>query len=115
MLIELDSASTVPLFAQIAGSVRRQIAAGAIKAGDRLPAARELAASLGVNMHTVLRAYQVLRDEGLVDMRRSRGVVVTARAPDEAELIDQAKAFIALARRHGLSDADLIRLLEANL
>lgn len=115
MLIHIDPTSTVPLFAQIAGAIRRQIADGTLTAGERLPAARQLAAALDVNMHTVLRAYQMLRDEGLVDMRRSRGVVVTAQAPDDAGLIERAQAFIALARGHGLTDLEILSLLEDHL
>ncbi len=112
VLIEIDESSTVPLFLQIAGGVRRAIGDGSLAAGDRLPAARELAASLGVNMHTVLRAYQTLRDEGLVEMRRSRGVVVTSTAPDDAELMGLARAFVDHARSRGLTDTDIVTLLE---
>ncbi|MGY6502431.1 MAG: GntR family transcriptional regulator [Acidimicrobiales bacterium] len=115
MLIEIDESSSVPLFAQIAGRVRLAIADGSLGPGDRLAPARELAAGLDVNMHTVLRAYQTLRDEGLVDMRRSRGVIVTGRAPDDAAMIHLAKAYIDEARSRGLSDPDIITFLEAQL
>lgn len=115
MLIQLDPGSPVALFAQIASAVRRQIADGTIGAGDRLPAARELAASLNVNMHTVLRAYQMLRDEGLVDMRRSRGAVVTDEAPDQAHLLNLATELVDAARAEGLSDDDIVALVRAQL
>lgn len=115
MLIEIDESSTIPLFVQIAGAVRRSISAGTLEAGERLPTARELAASLGVNMHTVLRAYGLLREEGLVDMRRSRGVVVTARAPDDAALVELATALVSEARSRGLTDPQIRSFLEAHL
>lgn len=80
MLIRIDTASGEALFDQLAAAVRAEIGRGALRPGDRLPAARELAASLDVNIHTVLHAYQELRDEGLVDLRRGRGAVVMAPA-----------------------------------
>ena len=115
MLIQIDESSAVPLFAQIAGGIRRSISDGTLTAGSRLPPARELAASLGVNMHTVLRSYQTLRDEGLVDMRRSRGVVVTAHAPDDAALIVRVREYVDEARTRGLTDAEIIAFMEAHL
>ena len=103
MLIRVDPASDVPLFGQVAASVRADAATGRLRPGDRLPSAREVAAALGVNLHTVLRAYQELRDEGLVDMRRGRGAVVTGAAEPLAQLRDDVVALTARARALGLS------------
>lgn len=76
MFVLIDPASVTPVFAQIAESIGTQIATGTITTGTRLPAAKELAASLDVNVHTVLRAYQELRNDGQVELRRGRGAVV---------------------------------------
>ena len=109
MLIGVDPASPVPLGDQVAAAVRRNIAAGAVGPGDRLPAARDLAASLDVNVHTVLRGYQQLRDEGLIELRRGRGAVVSATATaDELELAEAAGRLVAAARRLGLAEADVL-------
>ncbi len=109
MLIGIDPASPVPLGDQVAAAVRRNIAAGAVGPGDRLPAARDLAASLDVNVHTVLRGYQQLRDEGLIELRRGRGAVVSATATaDELELAEAAGRLVAAARRLGLAEADVL-------
>jgi GntR family transcriptional regulator len=89
VLVRVDPGSDVPIFDQVAGSIRADMVVGHLRPGDKLPAARELATSLQVNLHTVLRAYQELRDEGLVDMRRGRGAVVTPAAGPVSELRDE--------------------------
>ncbi|HTQ35911.1 MAG TPA: GntR family transcriptional regulator [Steroidobacteraceae bacterium] len=114
MLIAIDERSTEPLFRQIASQIRRAIAGGKVQAGQRLPAARELAGSLDVNLHTVLRAFGELRDEGLVEMRRGRGVTVLGRR-QQADLRQSARVLASEARRQGLSGAELLRLVKEYL
>lgn len=112
MLIRLDPDSAEPLFAQLASAVRGAIARGDVDTGERLPPARDLAESLGLNVHTVLRGYQVLRDEGLVDLRRGRGAVVTAGAVDgQAALRQGLVDLVTHARRLGLSADELVGLI----
>ena len=116
MLIGIDPAAQVPLGDQVAAAVRRNIATGAIGPGDRLPAARDLAASLDVNVHTVLRGYQQLRDEGLIELRRGRGAVVSATATaDELELAEATGRLVAAARRLGLAEADVLETVQQAL
>jgi GntR family transcriptional regulator len=112
MLIRVDPASELALFAQVAASVRADAAAGRLRPGDRLPSAREVSVALGVNLHTVLRAYQELRDEGLVDMRRGRGAVVTEAAAPLAQLHDDVVALVTRARVLGLSPDMLATLVK---
>lgn len=112
MLIRTDPASDQPLFAQVAASIRADAVAGRLTAGARLPAARDVASALGINLHTVLRAYQELRDEGLVDMRRGRGAVVTEAAVQLAELHDDIRALADRARSLGLSPDALASLIK---
>lgn len=111
MLIRTDPTSDIPLFAQIAASVRADAVAGRVVAGDRLPSAREVSAALDVNIHTVLRAYQELRDEGLVHMHRGRGAIVTAAAARLADLNDDMAALTRRARERGLSADALAALI----
>lgn len=110
MLFRIDPASGAPLFEQLAASARTELARGGLRVGDRLPGARDVAAALDVNIHTVLKAYQVLRDEGLIDLRRGRGAVVVAgtAAP---ELHDAVRALVADARRHRIGASTLIALI----
>ena len=111
MLIRVDPGSTVPLFEQLAAAVRAEVVRGALTAGERLPSARELAGSLELNVHTVLHAYQVLRDEGLIDLRRGRGAVVTDRSREYSDLAAMLPALVAEAKRLELSPAALAALI----
>jgi GntR family transcriptional regulator len=114
MLIAVDERSPEALYRQIASQIRRAIATGKVGIGDRLPTARELAESLDVNMHTVLRAFADLRDEGLIELRQGRGVTVLSGGK-LAELRQQAEALAATARRHGFSRSELFGLMEEYL
>ena len=100
MIFRIDPTSGEPLYAQLADQVRSAVARGEVRTGERLPSARELAASLEVNLHTVLHAYQLLRDEGVVELRRGRGAVVTGTsAPDLTDLHAAVATLAATARR----------------
>lgn len=111
MLIEFEPTDGIPLYAQIAASIRRAMNEGQIVEGDRLPATRDLAESLGVNMHTVARAYGNLRDEGLLEVRRGRGAIVRAGSAGTAEVNGLASQLAAAARHHGLGLDDVIDLI----
>jgi len=114
MLWQVDPTSSTPLHVQVAACVRREMASGRLTRGDRLPSAKEVAGVLDVNLHTVLRAYQALRDEGLIDLRRGRGAVVTATDPvGDARLRSLVGELVAEARLVGASPTDLTRLIES--
>ncbi|MCP9205703.1 GntR family transcriptional regulator [Streptomyces sp. NEAU-Y11] len=116
MLFRVDPGSPVPLGDQIAASVRGALADGSVGPGERLPAARALADSLGVNVHTVLRGYQRLRDEGLIELRRGRGAVVSAdHSPARARLLDGVQGLVVEARSLGLSDEEVLSLVRVRL
>ena len=76
MILRINLASEEPLYLQIRQQVVEAIAVGELAPGDRLPAVRQLAGELGINMHTVNKAYAVLRDEGFISMRSRSGAVV---------------------------------------
>lgn len=127
MLWILDPRDPSPLHEQVARCVRDAVRSGDLAPGHQLPASRELARELDVNMHTVLRAYQTLQEEGLVDLRRGRGASVTRGAPslldldqppagardvsDPTDLPARARALGLKARRAGLDAAALEDLL----
>lgn len=112
MLIRIDPSSGIPLFDQLAGSIRASTITGAIALGERLPSARELAQSLDINVHTVLRAYQLLRDEGLIELRPGRGAIVTGRPSGGYEELNTAvDAVIAEARKLDIAPSALTALI----
>jgi GntR family transcriptional regulator len=110
--LRIDHASPVPLHEQVAAAIRRAIAEGEAHAGERLPPARDLAAVLGVNANTVFRALRTLRDEGLVEFRRGRGVSVTGIAPRRSPVVAKARELVALARRLGYRPQELAEIIE---
>ncbi|MEU6877437.1 GntR family transcriptional regulator [Streptomyces sp. NPDC046712] len=117
MLFRVDPASAVPLGDQIAACVRGALADGSATPGERLPAARELADSLGVNVHTVLRGYQRLREEGLIELRRGRGAVIVpdATVRGRVGLVERVREVVTEARTLGLTDDDLLTLVRTAL
>ena len=109
--VKLDRENALDLHEQVAAELRRAIAEGEAKPGERLPPAKDLAAVLGVNTNTVLRALRQLRDEGLLEFRRGRGITVTG-TPEHSAVIEQAKELLHYARTHGYKPDELIRIIQ---
>jgi GntR family transcriptional regulator len=108
--LALDRSDPTLLHEQVAAAIRRAIADGEAAPGQRIPYARDLAAVLGVNRNTVLRALRMLRDEGLLDMRRGRAITVTGN-PEIGTLTTKARELIDLARRQGYQRDELVALI----
>src|SRR5205809_3929143 len=100
MYVKVNRNEPLELHEQVAAEIRRAIAEGEAKPGERLPPARDFAAVLGVNTNTVLRALRQLRDEGLLEFRRGRGITVAA-TPERGAVVAQARDLVHFARRHG--------------
>src|SRR3954463_13540925 len=98
--VKVDAPDAPALNEQVAAEIRRAIAEGEAKPGERLPPSRDFAAVLGVNTNTVLRALRELRDEGLLEFRRGRGVTVTG-TPRQSAVIERARELVAFARAQG--------------
>ena len=88
-----------------------ELADGEAKPSERLPAAKDLAAILGVNKNTVLRSLQLLRHEGLLEFRRGRGITV-AGTPERGAVVQRARELVEFARRHGYGLDDLHELID---
>ena len=109
--VKIDRRDPTLLHDQVAAEIRRAIADGEAKPGARLPPARDLAAVLGVNTNTVLRALRLLRDEGLLEFRRGNGVKV-AGTPERGAVLAKANELLELARHHGYRRDELIELIQ---
>lgn len=113
MLISVDPARAEPLFVQLASGLRASIVDGRIAYGERLPSARQLAADLDLNVHTVLRAYRVLRDERLIELHPGRGAVVIVRLGHHTALAGAIHDLVDEARLNGVGESALVELIRA--
>jgi len=109
--VKVNRSEPRDLHDQVAAEIRRAIADGEAKPGERLPPARDLAAVLGVNTNTVLRSLRVLRDEGLLEFRRGRGISV-AGTPERGAVVQRARELVTFARHHGYSVDELVEIIE---
>jgi len=111
MLEMADRSDPTALHDQVAAQIRRAIAEGEAKPGERLPPARDLAAVMAVNTNTVLRALRVLRDEGLLEFRRGHGIRVSG-TPQRSAVTARARDLVAYAREQGYQRDELITIIQ---
>jgi GntR family transcriptional regulator len=110
--VNVDRSAPAMLHDQVAAQIRRAIAEGEALPGERLPLARDLAAVLGVNKNTVLRALHILREEGLLEFRRGRGITVVG-TPARGAVLGKTRDLIEFARRHGFEREEIIQMIES--
>jgi GntR family transcriptional regulator len=116
MFIELDLQSEVPIYTQLVEQFIEGMANGQLKPGDPLPSVRSLAADLGINLHTVNKAYQVLKQEGFLQVHRKQGVVVQSGSMPgvtsdyETKLSRQLKSLAAEATVRGMKEQQFANL-----
>jgi GntR family transcriptional regulator len=121
MFLRLEPNASEPLYQQMARQLRQRIAGGQLKPGEQLPSARELSAELGVNFLTVVKVYQLLEQEGLVEMRRGLGTFVAPqsakqRATAREELLDGLiDTLLRGAEELGASHSEVLHRLREKL
>lgn len=116
----LDGRSKVDTYVQLVQQVRQALRVGLLRPGDQLPRVREVASSLAINPNTVLKAYRELEIEGLVEGRPGVGTFVRGTLPgrslaDHAELREDLSAWLGRAREAGLTDEDVMALVETTM
>ena len=110
--VKIDRTEAMPLHDQVAAEIRRAIADGEAGPGERLPLAKDMAAVLGVNKNTVLRALHILRDEGLLDFTRGRGITI-AGSPGHGAVVKRVRELVEFCRSQGYRREEVIELIES--
>lgn len=99
MVIEIDFSSDEAIYMQLTNQIIMGIATSRLHEGDSLPSVRQLAETIGINMHTVNKAYALLRQQGFVSIDRRKGAVIAVDM-DKMNALEEMKnnLMIALAR-----------------
>ncbi len=100
MFIRIDLTSDIPIYLQIKNEIIRGIATGELKAGDQLPTVRRLAEELGINLHTVNKAYNILKREGFISLNRKRGAVVVERESKNKDVEKLKRVLIPIVNEY---------------
>ena len=109
--VNIDRSEPVALHDQVAAEIRRAIAEGEARPGERLPLAKDIAAILGVNKNTVLRAMHILRDEGLVEFGRGNGITVTG-TPQQSAVVKRVRELLDYCRTQGYRREEIVQMIE---
>jgi GntR family transcriptional regulator len=109
--VKVDRSEATALHDQVAAEIRRAIAEGEAGPGERLPLAKDMAAVLGVNKNTVLRALHILRAEGLLDFQRGRGITV-AGTPQQGVVVRRVREMVEFCRTQGYRPDEVIQIIE---
>ena len=109
MLIEIDFSSDEAIYQQLCNQIILGIATSRLSDGEVLPSVRQMADEIGINMHTVNKAYTILRQEGFVKVDRRRGAFVSVSDRNRERAI---RLVLAEARCRGLSKQDMLALVD---
>ncbi|MBE5965329.1 MAG: GntR family transcriptional regulator [Lachnospiraceae bacterium] len=115
MYIRIDFNSNEAIYMQLRNQIIMRIALEEIKEGDSLPSVRQLAEDIGVNMHTVNKAYSVLREDGFLKLDRRRGAIIAFdidKVNAMAELIDEIKIMVIKAMCKNITRDEIHTLVD---
>ena len=118
MFVQLDFESDIPIYEQLKNEILIGIAKKQLLPGERLPSVRGLASDIGINLHTVNKAYQQLKQEGFLLIHRQRGVVINPDGPPPADdtykanLQTTLKPLLAETMARGMTKTELNQLIE---
>ena len=97
MILDLDFNSDIPIYTQIREQIIKSIAKGDLKVNESLPSVRNMAEEIGVNLHTVNKSYNLLKDEGYINIDRRKGAIVNKLPLDKNDdNINKVKSMLDL-------------------
>lgn len=113
MILNLDFNSDIPIYTQIREEIIKAIASGELKINESLPSVRNMAGEIGVNLHTVNKSYNLLKDEGYINIDRRKGGVVNKLPLTNTEISDNKiknmlDILVAQAYLTGMSQEDFL-------
>lgn len=100
MLIEIDFNSDEAIYMQVTNQIIMGIATSRLREGDALPSVRQMAETIGINMHTVNKAYSLLRQEGFVTIDRRRGAIISIDV-NKIKALEEMKGNLTVALARG--------------
>jgi len=110
--VRVQRDAAFPLYEQVAAEIRRAISEGEALPGERLAPAVDIAAVLGVNKNTVIRALHQLRDDGILEFTRGRGIRVVG-TPERVVVLNKVDELVRLAQRYGIRREEVIALVSS--
>ena len=116
MFLEIDFASEKPIYEQIRRGIIKSLSQNDLQYGETLPSVRQLASDMGVNLHTVNKAYKMLEEDRIIVMDRRFGSKIVDKTPDISEsqkrkVKEELDFIIALAKVKNIEKSDLDRLI----
>jgi len=115
MLVKIDFNSEEAIYMQIRNQIIMGIATSKIQEGDSLPSVRQMADIIGINMHTVNKAYAVLREEGIIHLDRRRGAVIAIdidKLQAMEDMKSQLRVVLAKGRCKSITKEDVYTLVD---
>lgn len=116
MYLRIDFESDMPIYTQLRNQIVQGIASGQLKEGEELPSVRQMAEDIGINMHTVNKTYNLLKQEGFIKLDRRKGAVVNLSFEETkdntiAKLEEELKVVLAEAFCKKISREEMIKLV----
>jgi len=117
LILQIDFESQIPIYEQLKRQIIQGIAKGYLKPNDPLPSVRQMAEDIGINLHTVNKAYNILKSEGYVTIDRRVGAVISSNLPKKTDeyknnLKEELKYMTADAHCRGFSKEDFLKFCE---